>query len=98
MGFAKVITPAADDRVDLSNYRWRTQRRFAPRPLANLFLEVLDRLVPRIRIELTLPCATANLVRRQLHRPTAALDFITEKFKPVLDMNDAGFLGMQGHA
>ena len=81
VSFAKVLPPAANNRIDISEQRLCIHRRFASRAIADLLLKVLDRFLARIRVEITLSGATTNLAGRQRKRPTAPLDLVPKKLK-----------------
>ena len=55
-----------------------------PGPLTDLVLEVLDRLLPRIRVEVPVSDAATNLARGQLQGPRPRLILYPRNSKPVV--------------
>jgi hypothetical protein len=83
VSFAKVLPPAANNRVDLSDQPLCIHRCFAPRAMADLLLKGLDRFLARLRVEITLSGGTTNLAGRPRNRPTAPLDLVPKKLKTI---------------
>ena len=98
MGLAIVLAPPTNDRFDLVDQLLRAHRRIAPCALANLFLEVPDRIRTPNRIARSPEPTTPDLRVMQSERPLALFDRVAEKLKPVFHMDNSGLLGIQGHA
>src|SRR5262249_55981158 len=73
-------------------------RGLPPGPLTNLGLEVLDRLRPWVRVQVSLPAAWADLARRQLQRPATALDLVPQELEAGRDGDDPRLLDVEPHA
>src|SRR5262249_15671866 len=65
MSLVVVQAPAANDRVDLSHQHRDGDRSLAPGTLSNLVLEVQDRFLPGIRVEVARAEAATDLAGRQ---------------------------------
>jgi hypothetical protein len=58
---------------------------------------MLNRLLPRVRVEITPANAASDLMRREGQRPTASFDLVPKELKAVGEMNDTGLLLVQPH-
>src|SRR5262245_30766150 len=68
-----IQAPAANDRVDFRHQLRGGYRSLAPGTLADLVLEVLDRLLPGIGVEATRTDAAPDLAGRQPQGPRSPL-------------------------
>src|SRR3954471_9576648 len=98
VGLAEILAPPADDRIQVGDQLPGTHRGLAPGPLTDLVLEVLDRLLPGIRVEVPVSDTATNLARGQLQGPTTALDLVPQELEPDRDVHDPRLLDVERHA
>ena len=95
VGLADILAPPANDRVELGDQFPGVDRSLPPGPLTNLVLEVLDRLLPGIRVEVARTEPATDLAGGQPQRPAAPLDLVPEKLEAVRDVDDPRLLDVE---
>src|SRR5262245_66492599 len=89
VGLVVVQAPAANDRVDLSHQFRGGYRSPAPGTLPDLVLEVLDRPLPGIGVEVARTDAATDLAGRQPQRPRSPLDLVPQALEGDVHADDA---------
>ncbi len=95
MGTTVVVPPSADDRVDFSNELLSRKGSFPTSSLPNLILEVIDRLLPRIRVQVPLRGPSTDLVGCKPQPAAAPLDLVSQKLESMPHVHDLSLLGMK---
>src|SRR5262249_19261077 len=98
MGLVVVQAPAAKDRVDPRHQFRNRYRCLAPGMLSDLILEVLDRLLPGIGVEVTRTETTTDLAGCQPQGPRSPLDLVSQELEADLYVNDPRLVRVQRHA
>src|ERR1700732_5306029 len=98
MSLVVVQAPAANDRVDVSHQDRDGYRSLAPGTLPDLVLEVLDRFLPGIGVEVARTDATTDLAGPQPQGPRSPLDLVPQELEADLHVNDARLVRVQRHA
>src|SRR3954469_6427180 len=97
VGFAVVLPPPANDRIDLLDELRGRDWRLSAGHRADLVLEAADRLLSRVRIERARLCPAPDLLRRQPKLSTA-LDLEAEELEAVSDADDPRLPRVHTHA
>src|SRR3954447_3565663 len=92
VGLAEILAPPADDRVEFGDQLPGADRGLPPGPPTDLVLEVLDRLLPRVRVEVPMTAACTDLARGQLQGPAPALDRVPQELETGRDVDDSRLL------
>ena len=95
MGTTIVIPPSANDRVDLSNELLSRKGSFPTSSLPNLILEMIDRLLPWIRVQVPLRGPTTDRVGCKPQLTASPLDLVSKKLESMFHMDDSSLLGMK---
>ncbi len=95
VGTTIVVPPSANDRVDFSNQLLRRKGSFPTRSLPNLILEMLERLLPRIRVQVPLRGPSTDLVGCKPQPTASPLDLVSQKLESMLHVHDLSLLGMK---
>src|SRR3954471_21202780 len=98
VGLAEILAPPADDRVEFGDQFPGADRGLPPGPLTDLVLEVLDRLLPRVRVEVPMTEAGTDLARGQPQGPAPALDLVPQELEAGRDVDDPRLLDVERHA
>src|SRR5262249_53391818 len=98
VGSAEMLAPAADDRIKFSDQLAGDYRSFKPGTLPNLILEMLNRLFPRVCVQVALTAPCTDLARCQLHRPATSLDLVPQKFEAGRDVYDSRLFDVERHS
>ena len=92
-----MISPSANDRVDLIDQRLCSYRCFSTGSLANLIFEMLDGLLSRVCIQRPFSGSALDFVGGKMQRPTSPFYLEAKKFKTVSDMHNPRLFPVQGY-
>src|SRR6516164_2029749 len=98
VGLVVVQAPAAKNRVDLGHQLRGGYRGLTPGTLPDLVLEVLDRPLPGIGVEVARTDAATDLAGRQPQRPRSPLDLVPQELEADLHVDDTRLVRVQRHA
>src|SRR5215510_2390623 len=98
VGALIVLTPSANHRIEFANQLRRRMRDATLRLPADRVLEPVDRLLGRIRVQISAPRVRLDLRSWQVECPLAALNLVAEKRESPAHMHDAGLPHVQLHA
>src|SRR6516225_11211532 len=98
VGLVVIQAPAAKDRVDLGHQLRDGYRSLASGTLPDLVLEVLDRPLPGIGVEVARTGAATDLAGRQPQRPRSPLDLVPQELEADLHVDDTRLVRVQRHA